>query len=100
MYISEQQMATWTYCVPLENPLTITYVQILVLHLEDLLLTQSALPKIKSIARFYHDVVAEHTNGVPHIKPGMEIPFTCSVHEKVLFHVGKADLDEKTDNGE
>ena len=71
-----------------------------VLNLEDPLLTQSTLPKKKAVARFYHDVVAEHTGGVSQIKPGMEIPFTCNVHERVLFHVGKADLDEKTANGE
>ena len=66
--------------------------------MEDSLLAESNPSKKKACARFYYEVVAEHTGGTSHIKQGMEIPFTCTVHERVLVHVGEADLDEKTVN--
>ena len=66
--------------------------------MEDTLLTECTPSKKKACTRIYHEVVAEHTGGMAHIKPDMEIPFTCTVHKKVLFNVDKADLDEKTAN--
>ena len=67
------------------------------LNIEDTLLADSNPSKKRACARFFHEVVAEHTGGTSHIKPGMQIPFTCSVHERVLLHVGEeADIAEKT----
>ena len=68
--------------------------------MEDSLLAESNPSKKKACARFYYEVVAEHTvGGTSYIKPGMQIPFTCNVHERVLLNVGdQADLDEKTVN--
>ena len=71
---------------------------ILVLNMEDLLLAETMPSKKRACARFYHEVVAEHIGGTTHIKPGIEIPFSCTVHERVLFNVDKAELDEKTVN--
>ena len=71
------------------------------LNIEDSLLADSNPSKKKACARFYYEVVAEHTGGVAHIKPGMQIPFTCTVHERVLLHVGdETGLGEKTVNGD
>ena len=67
------------------------------LNIEDSLLADSNPSKKIACARFYHEVVSDHTGGTAHIKPGMQIPFTCSVHERVLLHMGEeADIAEKT----
>ena len=70
------------------------------MNLEDALLAECTPTKKKACTRIYHEVVAEHTDGMTHIKPGMEIPFICTVHKRVLFNVEKADLDEKNVNEE
>ena len=64
------------------------------MSLEDPLLSECTPTKNKACARFYHEVVAEHTGGQTIIKPGTRIPFTCNVYEKILVNVNQARLPD------
>ena len=70
------------------------------LHLDSPLLDSDSTDGYKPCVRIKSTTVAEYTEGADSaeaIKPGMMIPFTCTVYEKVLINFDKTDIAEKSD---